>query len=351
MPFIPEEIWIQDGLGESAVAQRVRSAAPDAAVRGFDDLTALAGRLQAMPPEHAKRRLVVARRAGGFVKDFPGGRGVRPPGWHYFIPAMGCPADCRYCFLQTYHAAGAPVVFADTAAMLAEVEAAVTADPSGYFYGGELCDDLMLEPFLGVVAPLVETFRNAPDATLELRTKSDEVGPLVSVPPAASVVVSWTFSPRDVVDVLEPGTASLERRIAAAAAVQRHGFRIGLRLDPIVLEGDWRSAYRDLVERLAAALDALLVESAHLGVLRFTPALKAAVETRYGRSAPFSGPFSTGTDGKLRYSRPERTAAYVYMARLLRAWNPRMKIRLCMETPAVEADWRRLALAGAGALR
>ena len=231
--FIPTAIFIESGLEASPLALRARSLAPAASVSSFPDLTALASSLEALPIEEAKRRLVIARRAGGFVKEFPDGTGVRQSGWRYFIPAIGCPADCRYCFLQTWHAAGAPMLFADGPAMLAEIESTARSLGGGYFYGGELCDNLLLEPYLAQVGDLVSLFRRLPDATLELRTKSDDIAPLLAAGPAPNVVVSWTFTPQSVVEAYEPGTAPLDARIAAAARAQQAGFRVGLRFDPL----------------------------------------------------------------------------------------------------------------------
>jgi spore photoproduct lyase len=175
-----------------------------------------------------------------------------------------------------------------------------------------------------------------------VRTPSAAVDPFLAAGAAPNVIVSWTFTPQAIVDAFEPGTASLDARIAAATRLQKAGFRIGLRFDPIILSRGWPDAYADLIARLAAALDPSLIESAHLGCLRFPPAFKAFAAARFGRGAPFDAEFALGVDGKLHYPRPLRAAAYVAVRRLLAAWDDRLKVRLVMETPSVEADVRRL---------
>jgi spore photoproduct lyase len=343
MPFVPERIFVERGVEDCAVALRSRQAAPGAALEVFEDLPGLLARFETVPSAEAKKNLVVARRAGGFVKEFPSGPGVTASGWRYFIPAIGCPADCRYCFLQTYHPAGVPVVFADQGALLAEVAEKARELGGGYFYGGELCDNLILERQIGVLPRLVELFRTMPEATLELRTKSDEVEPLLAAGPAPNVTIAWTFSPREIAETCETGVPHLGQRIAAARKVQDAGFRIGIRLDPIVLDDGWQDAYRCLLAQLSGALDPRMVESVHLGCMRYTPALKAATVRRFGRGAPFAGEFVQSSDGKFRYPRPARAAAYGGIAKMVRGWARGIPIRLVMETPEVIQDFNRLA--------
>jgi len=330
---VPDVVYIQSAVRASGAGERARSIAPQAEIVEFDDLGALLRDLEGLPARTAKRRLVVAQRRGGFVKEFPGGRGVRAPDWYYFIPAIGCPADCRYCYLQGYHPANTPVVFAATAEMLEEMARTSRAVGGGYFYGGELCDSLMLEGVAGSISGLVELFRRLPDARLELRTKSHAVDTLLTTAPAANVVVSWTFSPPSVQTRFEQGAAGWLERIDAARRVQKHGYRIGVRFDPIILISGWRREYAALVRVLFEALDTGGVDFVQMGCLRFAPALKNVVIERFGESAPFDAEFVMGPDGKYRYPRPLRAAAYGYIADLIKSAAPGLPITLCMETP------------------
>lgn len=340
MPIF-EKVYIQAEAAGGSVAARARRIAGAAQVIEFKDLAALLADLGRLGAEAAKRRLVVARRRGGFVKEFPGGQGVRAPGWHYFIPAIGCPADCRYCFLQAYHPAGAPVVFDDTDAMLNEIRRVSRALGGGYFYGGELCDSLMLEEVAGSIGPVVDLFRELPAARIEFRTKSAAVEPLLAVEPPENALVSWTFSPRTAAERFEDGAAAWRARIDAAARVGRAGWRVGVRFDPIILVPGWRREYSELVAALFSAVDPALVDSVQMGCLRFTPQLKSIVTGRFGGSAPFDAEFVVCSDGKLRYPRPVRTAAYAYIRGLLAAAAPGVPVTLCMETQPVLQEWHR----------
>jgi spore photoproduct lyase len=337
--FTPRAIYCERGLRSGDFVARVRDRAPHAHFLEYDDLPRLLADLESLPPGESKSSLVLATRSGGFVKPFPCGPGLVSPGWHYFIPAIGCPASCRYCFLHSYHPAGAPVVFANQKDMLAELESAILEDAAGYFYGGELCDNLMLEEYLGLVQPLINLFSRYPQAILELRTKSADVGPLLAAGSLPNVIVSWTMSPSSIVDKYEQGAATLSGRIRAAERAQGAGFRVGIRFDPIILEGGWRGEYESLVREMAASLDPRRVDSVQMGCMRFMPGLKAATQDSFGRSELYSSEFAVSLDGKYRYPRHVRIAAYVQIARLLRAWSNDLNPTLFMESESVAAGF------------
>jgi len=316
--------------------------APGAAQVPFRDLAALLGAFEALPAERAKRMLVIANRAGGFVKEFPAGPGIASPNWQYFIPAVGCPANCRYCFLQAYHPAGAPVIFTRQEDMLHEIEARAREAAGGYFYGGELCDNLMLEDYLQLAGPLVAMFRRLPGSTLELRTKSDCIEALTAAGAIPNVVISFTLTPEEAARRMEEGTAPVAARIDAARRLQRAGFTVGLRLDPIVLTCGWQGSYERLMDRVSRELAASQIESVHLGCMRYPPALKSKAMLHEQPSLPFVGEFVSSGDGKFRYPRPLRLAAYARIAGLVRAWDTRIPVRLVMEPERMSADLRRL---------
>ncbi|MDK1032750.1 MAG: hypothetical protein QGD94_12135, partial [Planctomycetia bacterium] len=199
---------------------------------------------------------------------------------------------------------------------------------------------LLLEGVAGILPEMISLLSRHPDATLELRTKGAAIDPLAAAGAAANVIVSWTFSPEEVVREFEPGTASASARIEAAARLQQAGFSIGVRLDPIILRGDWLGAYGRLVSLICEKLDPTAVDSVHLGALRFTPAVKQAVLVRHGSSAPFDGEFLMCGDGKMRYPRPLRAAAYTAIGGMFSDCGWGVPISLFMETRSVRREVR-----------
>jgi hypothetical protein len=97
---------------------------------------------------------------------------------------------------------------------------------------GELADSLALDPLTGLSRHLVPFFAARANATLELKTKTDNVGELLDLDPRGRVVVSWSVNAPAIVAAEEHGTASLAERLSAARRVQEAGYRLGFHFDP-----------------------------------------------------------------------------------------------------------------------
>ena len=95
---------------------------------------------------------------------------------------------------------------------------------------------------------LITLFSEYPNARLELRTKTTTIENLLKIKAADNIVVSWTFSPRVIVDTHEHKAPSLEERIKAAVDVQKAGYNVGICLDPIILCDDWFDHYKAMLE-------------------------------------------------------------------------------------------------------
>jgi spore photoproduct lyase len=281
----------------------------------------------------AKASIGLARRRGRHVVPF------RKPPWtaqgkDFLIHhAAGCPFDCQYCFLQSYAESPIPTLFVDRGEILREVESTLaSSDGEGYFHGGQHTDFLSLEAIAPFVPPLVRLFRRVPRARLELRTKAASVESLLQLDPPANVILSWTFNPQSVIDLYEYRTSSAESRLHAARLCQEAGFRIGIRLDPIIRHEGWEKEYRELLERILEKLDPAGISSCVLGGLRYKPRIDAIIRRRFPRSRLPLGELLPGPDGTLRYFRPMRIEMY----RKLVDWiGDRVRVFLCMEPEEV----------------
>lgn len=337
--YVPEELWVERSELESPVARTAISRLGGHELHVFDRLE--------VPREGAfadgKRRLFLQRHRGEFLRHCPAGTAGQVC-CNYLVLnlASSCPFDCSYCFLQEYLADNAQLkVFTNIEAAFAEVDAVLRARPDRAFRigTGELSDSLALDPIVGLSRLLVPFFAERPNATLELKTKSDCVEELLDLDPRGRVVVSWSVNARSVVDADEHGTASLDARVAAARRVQDAGYRLGFHFDPIVEFDGWEQGYRDAVAAIFSRIDPRRVAWVSLGSLRLTPGLEQAVRSRRRAGSVLSGELVRGADGKSRVWRGLRLRMYRFLLEELRAVDPRLPTYLCMETPAV---WERV---------
>jgi spore photoproduct lyase len=174
---------------------------------------------------------------------------------------------------------------------------------------------------------------------LELRTKTDHVDGLLAAAPAENVVVSFTLCPPRQAARYDFRAASVDARIAAAVRCQRAGWRIGLRLDPIVAAAGWESEYDALLAELARRLDPAAVADASLGLLRFDADLGRIMRRRWPRLGAGTAEYARCPDSLSRPTRPVRSAVYRRLLGRLRAWlGEAVAVELCMESAAVRRD-------------
>ncbi|MDB5108711.1 MAG: Radical domain protein, partial [Candidatus Binatus sp.] len=201
MTFELEHLIVEREFANSALTNRVRaSIATDVPVRIVDD-SRDAARPQPGARDSfgtAKRRLILARRRSPFLMACPAGSSeFACCGYQVLTLASNCPMDCSYCFLQEYLADNPGFqIFANYADCLEELDRLSRSAPVRQFRigTGELADSLAFDSVTGISRDLIDYFSTRNNLTLELKTKTDEIGNLLEVDPRGRVLVSWTLS-------------------------------------------------------------------------------------------------------------------------------------------------------------
>ncbi len=331
----PTAVWVEEEVVSSPLAERVRRCFPQLPWH----VVRQAREAECTDFAEGKRRLVLARRRGSFLQHCPAGTAGLVC-CNYLVLQLGsnCPYDCTYCFLQEYLATvPALKLYANVAEALGEVERVLLSHPQRQFRigTGELIDSLALDWLAGHTAELLPFFARHPNAVLELKTKSDQVGGVLDHRALPNVVVSWSLNAASVIAVDEPGTASLEERLAAAERVQRAGFRVGFHFDPLIAFPGWEEEYDAVVRALEAAVDPRRVAWVSLGHLRLTPALRERIKLRGRASWVIWSELVPNPDGKHRAWRPLRVKMYRHLLARLRQWSEEVPLYICMEPVAV----------------
>jgi spore photoproduct lyase len=314
-------------------------------VEEIDDPQSVIASVRAGPrPRTAgKRMLLLTRFPGRFVKLCQGlVEGAVCCDYVVIDVAQNCPLDCTYCILQSYLNNPLLVQYANLEELLAEAEQFLgeRAGRPVRFGSGELSDSLALDPLTGLSAFLAQSFARLPTCVLELKTKTDNVAELLAIPAPANTIVSWSMNTPELIRSEEPGSAPLERRLAAARRCQEHGYRIGLHFDPLIRYPQWERDYRATVRRIFEVLEPeRRIAWISLGALRFPRGMKELIRRRFPGSLIGTGELLPGADGKLRYYQPLRVELYAKMVEWLREISPSLEVYLCMESPEV---WRQV---------
>ncbi len=279
-----------------------------------------------------KRRpaLILAAKHDRFVLQAPAGHGVGGDRQYYFAHLLGCPYDCRYCFLQGMVMSANYVLFVNYEDFAQEIItiAKASRQQQVFFFSGYDSDSLALDEITEFSETFLPLFDEIPNAWLELRTKSVRTRGLESRPPCPRAIIAYSLSPEALGTTFEQHTPPVQKRIAALTRLSQHGYPIGLRFDPLVYFEGFEDAYAELFSSIFARLDPAKVHSASLGVMRFPKVVFDRIVKLYPDEALFAGPFIT-QDNTVSYS-PERSGEmlrFCYSA--LSQWLPEQTLFQC----------------------
>ena len=263
------------------------------------------------------------------------------PNFYLLAHANGCTFSprCSYCYLKSSfgHLKGEEV-FTNVDTMLDEVKRWIHRDGLDTYIlnMGNLSDSLAFEDVRPVVPQLVELFRTGAEAngrphTLLLVSKggTKDCEGLFKTEPCQNVIVSFSVNSPEAARRHERGPATIADRMRAAERLSKNGWRIRIRLDPMMRGFD----YTEIIERLRR----LSPERVTLGSLRAEKNLY-----RHSDDGLFDElqkpPGHDKVFSLARYPKKERLAMYQQAVDVLRDVCP---IGLCEETTDI---WDALGL-------
>lgn len=234
--------------------------------------------------------LILAKKHDGRVLRTPEGYGIGSENNYYFSHMMNCLYDCRYCFLQGMYRSAHYVVFVNYEDFFRDIGNTANAHikEQSWFFSGYDCDSLAMEPVTGFMGACLDYFDNLPHANLEIRTKSTQIRTLLDRPAIKNAVVAYSFTPDNIARRLEHKVPSVAKRIAALEKLQRHGWPIGLRLDPLIATDSFANDYRDLLDTIFDRIDPTTLHSISYGAFRLPKPFFKKMVTLYPEERLFA---------------------------------------------------------------
>jgi len=344
--YRPEKILIEKTVAGKALTGQVLenlAGVPVEIIPSTDDLLSEYQKHAADIPSgftSSKKILLLAEQKGNFLKKCPGqqsrGESLNVCCDYFVInSASNCHMECSYCYLQGYLNFPYMIIYANTDKLLDELETSFSSQPETLFRAGtgELSDSLALDWITGYSRILVEYFAGKQNAVLELKTKSDCVGNLMSLQHNGRTAIAWSLNPPAISVTEELYTANLEERLSAAAACVKAGYPVGFHFDPIVDYPEWREGYRSVIKAIFERVPPERVAWISLGTLRMTPELYENMRRRFPLSRLPLGELLPSADGKLRYFKAIRHEMYQGMLAWIREYGGGIPVYLCMERP------------------
>jgi DNA repair photolyase len=266
------------------------------------------------------------------------------PNFYALDHARGCAFTplCTYCYLKDpYYQGGKTSAATNVNELEQELCVWLRQDTLETYVAnaGNLSDSLAFEELRPLMGRLVELFRREAEQkgrphTLLLVTKGGvkECTPLLEREPCASVMVSFSINSEEAQHELEQGAATTADRLEAASLLKEKGWRMRIRLDPMIAGYDY-CVVADEIGRLRP-------ERVTLGTLRADPGLMPVLPPHL-KELLVPAPEYKGKYALARYPFDLRLGIYRQAADRLRDV---CSLGLCEETPdmwrALGFDWR-----------
>lgn len=252
--------------------------------------------------------MIQRERKSPFVKLFDKTPdGVVCPSFYELKLSNSCPFSCSYCYLMsTLRYNREPTLFTND---WSQVQAELDNLPAGVYNTGELADSLAITPPL--LEPALDYFSNQKEKFLLLVTKSINTQILKDRHPSPQVIVSFSVNSDEVSDIFERGTPLSSERLNCARELKILGWRVRIRLDPIILPYFNTSKSFDKYFMLSHQVASLKPERITLGSLRPYP------NTYRLMPDELKNELVKSNDGRWRYPLKDRTVCYQQVAEWL----------------------------------
>ncbi len=266
-----DTIYVENTIAHHARVKTILTRFPKARVIAIERYTDVFNApSQNFRTQKANPALILAYKHGNKVLPTPPDYHIGGAHNYYFSHMLNCIYDCRYCFLQGMYRSANYVVFVNYEDFFTDIAEQMQqhGEQESWFFSGYDCDSLALEPVTEFIAACLDQFEKLPCANLEIRTKSTQIRQLLSRQAIPNCVIAYSLSPEPIVAAEEHKTASLEKRITALKALQDHGWKVGLRFDPILKATNAQALYADMFDAVFEQLETSKIHSISLGPFR-----------------------------------------------------------------------------------
>ena len=299
-----DTIYIEDGAENYPKAKNILESYPKANVipcKHYKEVFNPSG--QSFRLQKKKPALILAKQTGKLVHPIPPSYGVGGTNNYYFSHLLNCLYDCRYCFLQGMYPSAHYVLFVNFEDFKQKIKKVTNKKTrSSWFFSGYDCDSLALESITGFAEHFLTFFNKLPNSWIELRTKSVATQVLEKMNPLSNAVVAFSFTPDEVSQQIEHGVPPVSSRIKAMKKLAEQGWKLGLRIDPLIHCQDFEHRYHKLFEEIFKAVPQVSIHSVSLGAFRMPSGFFKNIEKLYPEEPLLAGNWEK-KDGMVAYKK------------------------------------------------
>ena len=272
--------------------------------------------------------LFLAKKRGKILKKTPEHYGL-PGTIGYALSNMyNCIYDCSYCYLAGYFKSGDMVIFINYEDMKKEILRLGKRNDNLIIYAGDFSDSLLFDNLTRFTDNFYEFLSNNPNVSMEIRTKRGNIDGLLKKKPIENLIIAVTISPDEIIKRHEGRTMSLVERIELLKNASHHGYKIGIRMDPIIGYGD-SDLYKKALFDVLKSVKRENVHSIGVGTLRITKGLYKTIIKREIDNQILKG--LKWDSGMYRYNRDDRNKYYEELKNVTIDFDLKDKFYITME--------------------
>ena len=177
----------------------------------------------------------------------------------FLVPytSSGCTAMCMYCYLVcNYNKCSYLRLFVNREDMLSKIiKVANQSDKELTFEIGSNSDLILENTITNNLEWTIPKFAQNNKGYLTFPTKFDMVESILNLEHNNRVIVRMSVNPSIIIQKVELGTSSLEKRVEAVNKLKDAGYKVGILIAPIILIDNWQDKYEKLIIYLKEKLN------------------------------------------------------------------------------------------------
>lgn len=253
----------------------------------------------------------------------------------FLVPytSSGCSAMCMYCYLVcNYNKCSYLRLFVNREKMLEKLITITNKSPKALTFEIGSNSDLVLEnEITNNLVWTIENFSNSKKGFITFPTKFHMVEPILNINGIDRVIPRVSINPNEIIQYVEYGTSSLEKRIDAINKLKDAGYKVGILIAPIILVDDYEKLYEELLITLSEKLSNKVKKDVFFEMIFMT---YSYVHTMINKDAFKNNKYelyqkelmSGRGKGKYSYRMPIKENAKKYMLDLMKKYFPNNKI-------------------------
>ena len=253
---------------------------------------------------------------------------------NYLVPytSSGCIAMCMYCYLVcNYNKCAYLRIFVNREEMIDKIiKKANESDEELVFEIGSNSDLILENVITGNLKWTIEKFNKAEKGYITFPTKFDMVDDILDVQGKEKVIIRMSVNPKEIIQKVEFGTSSLEKRVKAINKLKKAGYKVGILIAPVIFVDNWEKLYEELILYLYENLSEEVKEDVFFEVIFMTysyihrkineEAFPAAIDL-------YNKEIMTGRGkGRYTYKQEQRKIGEEYIGKLLNKYFPNNRI-------------------------